>query len=290
MQRRCARHRSLKPHFSTQLTEATNSKCVEAETTCPSDERTGHWEEKRGGGWKSEGCQQIWILSLGNTPMSIKAQRTNEISSRESVHLLLVNIHDCTWLLSEQVYPAGAGLTGVHVNMRLWLPSISSGLQVTGVWNFSPLIPFECAHSLWSHVSFKNITALLCFTMLVLAFKFLSLSRSLSVFYSFFGEQGWKLQKQSASIKHVCKKSAGKVLRPVVRGDLLKSKQGALLRLLGGVMKAQRQAKGVKAMWILTEFTLSTLIDWCVCISDANELYNMCRKVPGANTHAGWGG
>lgn len=36
--------------------------------------------------------------------------------------------------LREQVYSARAGLTGVHVNMRLWLPSISSGLQVTGVW------------------------------------------------------------------------------------------------------------------------------------------------------------
>lgn len=43
-----ARHRSLKPHFSTQLTEATNSKRVEAETTCRRDERTGHWEEKQG--------------------------------------------------------------------------------------------------------------------------------------------------------------------------------------------------------------------------------------------------
>lgn len=49
MQRCRVRHRSLKPHFSTQLTEATNSKCVEAETTCPSDERTGQWDEKQGG-------------------------------------------------------------------------------------------------------------------------------------------------------------------------------------------------------------------------------------------------
>lgn len=50
--------------------------------------------------------------------------------------------------LRKQLYPAGAGVTGVHVNMWLWLPSISSGLQVAGVWNLSPLIPFECAHSL----------------------------------------------------------------------------------------------------------------------------------------------
>lgn len=43
-----ARHHSLKSHFSTQPTEATHSKRVEAETTCRSDERTGHWEEKQG--------------------------------------------------------------------------------------------------------------------------------------------------------------------------------------------------------------------------------------------------
>lgn len=63
--------------------------------------------------------------------MSIKAQRINETSSRESVHLILVNIHDHK--SPARVYPARAGLTGVHGNMRLWLPSISSGLQVTGV-------------------------------------------------------------------------------------------------------------------------------------------------------------
>lgn len=54
------------------------------------------------------------------------------------------------------VYSTGACVTGVRVSMRLWGPSISSGLQVTsGLLNLSSVIPFECVHSLWSDVSFK---------------------------------------------------------------------------------------------------------------------------------------
>lgn len=66
-----------------------------------------------------------------------------------AVHLVHLNINETLIALHVYVYSTRECVTGVNVNMQLWGPSISSGLQVTSrLLNLSPVIPFECVHSL----------------------------------------------------------------------------------------------------------------------------------------------
>lgn len=89
-----------------------------------------------------------------------------------------------------------------------------------------------------------------------------SVSVSLSVCLLLFFWRARMKATKTVSIHQTCaREKCGKSPTPCGEGGLVKIRAGALLRLLRGVMKARQQAKGVKDMQILTEFTLSTLID-----------------------------
>lgn len=148
------------------------------------------------------------------------------------------------------------------------------------------LPPFEA-------LSVLKIYGLFMFNHAAVCIQHFSLFLCLPVCLSFtvFLESEDKSSKNGASIKRVRGKSAEKYA--CGEAGLVKIRAEALLRRLGRWWKWGDRLKGWKT-WGSWQSSLtaplSTLTDCRVCISDANELYNMCRKVPGANSHADWGG
>lgn len=176
-----------------------------------------NWALGRKAGEKRERerCQPTWILSLGNTPMSIKAQCINEISSRESVHLVLVNIHVHTSPARAVIFRQSRS------NMRLWLRVLAVDYRwlVFGIfllwYPLNVLTPFEAMSVLKISRPFY-VQPCWCLRS--------SFFPQLSVFYSFFGgESEDESNKNSQHPSNARGEKWGKSPTRVMRCDMLKT-------------------------------------------------------------------